>query len=239
MSRQSPPTTTEFGAETEEALLGEAWKRKQRGNSGEIRQNEIIALVDCAGNDELAAGIQIACEVVQVLPHSVGLNSPDGANETPAILGILEWGNDGAATSCEFDFVNGTVISVAAASVRVRAQYEIPPAEPFPVVVRGHVGYFPKPAFPATRTLRAQLDAGAQIALPVPKFARRVRVIRMPQVSATLFLSAFPSAGIGQNGPSVAPEIELALPNDARVIVIENNSGTELAAFRAIFDLWI
>lgn len=236
---QNPPTPTEFTAETEEALLGEAWKRKQRGNSGQINQNEIIALVDCAGNDELAAGVQIACEVVQVLPHSVGLNSPDGTNETPAILGILEWGNDGAATSCEFDFVNGTVISVAAASVRVRAQYEIPPAEPFPVVVRGHVGYFPKPAFPATRTLRAQLDPASEIALPIPKFARRVRVIRLPQVSASIFLSAFPSAGIGQNGPTLEAEIELPLPNDARVIVVRNNDPDVGAFFRAIFDLWI
>jgi len=237
---KSPPTPTEFGAETEEALLGEAWHRKNWGRSEQIQRSEVAILVDCAGNDELAAGIQIACEVVPVLSTTAAGEIPEGTSQTPPIVGLLEWGNDGSTVTAEFDFVNGTVISVAAASVRVKARFEVPPAEPFPVIVRAHVGYFPKPAGPAQRTLGGLIAGGNDLALPIPKFARRVRVVRSGALESAriTLLSVVPLGAVAEYGPTLDPVIELPIPNDARVLAI-SNLGADPHQFRAIFDLWI
>lgn len=242
MADPRPPLPTEFSAETEHALLGEYFARKNRGRSEELSIARDVTLIDCVGNDELATAFQISCELAQVRPFQDG-EQPEGTNQTPPVVGLLEWGTDGATVSAEFDFANGTILSVAASSVRLRARFDNPPEgvpADFAIVARAQIGYFTKPSGPATRTLRATVANGAQIAFPVPKFARRVRVVRSPLASTTVELfSVFPAfASIALDGPSVAPEIQLPIPNDARVVVISNNSGAP-AEYRAIFDLWI
>jgi hypothetical protein len=232
------PTPIKYSAETEGGLLGEYFNRKQRGSSGRIATAESVVLVDCVGDNELAAGIQIACEVEEINKVQVQ-EAPPGTLVTPPVVGILEWGNDGATVSAEFDFVNGTILSVAAASVRLRAQYEIPPQQPFPVVLRAHVGYFPKPAGPAQRSFSATVAAGSDVAFPVPKFARRVRLVRSPLVSARLnVLSLFPLGTVAQYGPTVDPVLDLPLPNGSRLVAV-SNLGADPAVLSVVFDLWI
>lgn len=237
MGRRQPPSPTEQSPEAAWALLGEGYDRKNRGRSVELRHGETVPLIDTVGMDDLACQTTIACEVVPVLPATDG-EVPLSVSQTPPIIGLLEWGNDGATVSAEFDFVNGTQLSVAAASVRVGARYDTPPAEPFPVLVRAHIGYMPKPAGPITRTFRAAIDPGAQVVLPVPKFARRVRLVRSPQNAAILSLfQVFPFVQIATVS-SAAPELELPIPNDARAVVVDN-LGPVAMVTRVIFDLWI
>lgn len=230
--RRTPPTPASFSAETENALLGEYYSRKNRGRSERIATAEVAILIDCVGDDELAAGFQIACEVVPA----------DGTvdGKIPPVVGLIEWGTDGSTETAEFDFVNGTVISVAGSSVRVKARYEMPPAadHPVPAIVRAHIGYFPKPAAPAQRTLGGLAVASASVVVSVPKFARFVRVLRAPLVSTTLTLANEAGADVGVYGPSVDPVLALPLPNDARTATLLNG-GAVAANLRAVFELWI
>jgi hypothetical protein len=233
---------TELSAGLQWALLGEAWERKNRGRSETLQRLEDRAVVvDCVADDQLSAMVSIACEVlpfgVVPLPGEI----PADVNPTFPIVGRVEWGNDGAATSADFDFLNGTVITLAAASVRVTCQFDGPfPDEEVPLipaVVRAHVGYMPRAGLSAQRTKRATgIASGAQVAWAIPKFAKHVRIVRTPAGAIGVTLLGFlgPVAAVTTADPVVA----LPLPGDARLVIVDN-LGPDPIELRGVFDLWI
>ena len=232
------------------ALLGEYNARKNRGR-GEVleRLDQTAILIDCVGVDALASEVTITCGV---RPSS----SPGGAllqqfpADTifaPAVRGIVEWGNDGVETIAEFDFLAGTVLSLSAGSLRVKAQLEadtvIDEAFVRPNVV-AHLGYYPRGGQNAQRTrATAALAENESEQIAIPPFARSVQVVGNSTAAGGPLRELLVSGLFGPGTPlahvlSSAGTFEIPLPQGARLIDVTNR-GETTEEIRLIFRLWL
>lgn len=218
-----------------EGLLGNAHQRKNRGRWVELAPGGSGQVLAVTGDDQLAAGCQVACSLKPVGSAAAGLASMS----IPPVLGVLRWGTDGVQHELEFDFVQGVVFSVAGSYLEVTAR-NLAPADgetALSVQAGGALGYFPH-SRPLRRSFSARdVEAADIFRCPVPPFARTVEAIRSPQGAVILVcedLTGFPLAMVSTVGPAVLPIV----PETAQVAIF-NSSGATMNQITAAFDLWV
>lgn len=232
--RDNPPP---LGPESQLGLLGEWFRRKNRGRNAELPLPNTAAqnLLESIGEDALACGVTIACHVEQ---QNTG--DPD---DRPSIVGTLSWGTDGAQHHADFDFCNGTQLGVAGSYLELTARVD-PDAPGNGDVGRGFqsvkvfatLSYLP----PATRTpvrTRYLAFAGAgALSITVPAFARDFVVLKSV-AAVTLQVEQLDRASttVVLEGPS-ANQIAQVLANDCRTIKVTASAG---ALVRVIFSLYL
>lgn len=237
-SDRAPPP---LSPDRSQGLLGEHYKRKNRGRS-EVLELEIsgaVDLVECFGDDQLAEQVTITCQV-----YRRGDITAATLADFPAIVGLLKWGNDGFQTSAEVDFVNGTQISVAGSyvSLAARIDQDAPNngGQNMPIVMVGaHVSYLPpvRPSVYRTRyfALAANGDVGDSVVLSVPPFAHHVDVVRQ---GPAVFVEVLDRSGAVLAAVSSIGPISLPLANDARAVRVTNFELLANAG-RLVFPLWL
>lgn len=253
MSTEDKLAQKDWGTCLDYALLGEFFDRKNRGRGLVLDSlDKVVTLIDCVGVNSLASQITITCglQPSEPIPPPPGLEQarPAGTVYAPAVRGILEWGNDGVETEAEFDFVAGTVLSLSAGSVRLKAQLEADtdtqdPSFVAPNVV-AHVGYYPRGGQNAQRTLRTvDLDEAQTQELPIPPFARSVTMIgnRTAPGGVSRAIEMLPAIPFGLTLAAAAttdPVFEMPIPQRARVLRV-TNLGEIAEALTLIFRLWL
>jgi len=237
-----------LGVAIDRALLGEFYKRKNRGRSGELTGiGSKVVVIDCLGYDALATQVTITCGATPSRPVAAGVFNPaislEQTSIVPPLRGRLEWGNDGTETEAEIDYVNGTVITLSAASVRLTVELEasvdVQDDSFIPPTVRAHIGYLPRANMPAQRTRVLQLaQEGSTGFLGIPPFAKRVRITSDDPAGALsgFFIDLAPQSTCQAFDASGL--IDLPIPNGARTIFIEND-GEGPVNVCAIFELWL
>jgi hypothetical protein len=223
------PTTVRRG------LLGEYLRRKNRGRSEVLATFNApsVTLLECSGDNELAAVTTIAC--------SLRARDDDAVfTGLPAVRGFAQWGTDGFMARAEFDFTEGTVLSLSGSYQQITAQIDLSApdngGDAMPAVVVGtHVSYLPQAAPPVFRTRYFALAEAGDVLLSIPPFARSVRVQK--SIDATvLTVDLLTRAGTIVTQQISAAPIEMQIPNDARVLRV--TTGAAIVG-RAIFSLWI
>lgn len=209
-----------------DGLLGNADQRKNRGRWSELSAtNPVARLLDLSSDDQLGMVCYLTCGII-----AAGDDSP----ALPMVRGVASWGTDGGAVDLvEFDFLRGTVLTLAGSSIRVTAYFD---GDPSPVQVGVFASYGAKPGgYGAQRTLAVELEDEASGTLDLPRFARFARILTTePGASieaAWLDASAAVIAAVTSADP-----IALPIPQGAARLRITNNSGDALTA-RAIFEL--
>lgn len=239
---QLPEESGPLPPEVRQGILGEDYKRKNRGRSERlsIEGPARVDLVESIGDDQLAQQVTITCQVFQ----TVGVDAAN-LNDIPAVVGFLSFGNDGFQSDAEIDFVNGAQITCAGAFVRFAAAIDLDApnngGENMPEVrVGAHLGVLPSATVPAHRTRYFALtEAGGATptqTLPIPPFAERAEVLRTG--SAAILVEVLDRSGAVIVSTSSAFEIEARLPNDARFIRVTNLTASAISG-RIVHQLWL
>ncbi len=222
-------------------LLGNFYKRKNRGNSDTLRleNGHIVDLIECIGDDQVSEQVTITCQLKRA-----GDITAATLVDMPAVVGFIAWGNDGFQTQAEIDFLQGTQISIAGSFVRFSAAIDLDApnngGEVMPAAVVGaHLSYLPpvRPSVYRTRyfALSANGVAGDSVTLPIPAFAHHVQVLRT--AAAVLIQLRDRSGALIASVSSIGP-IDLPLPNDARSVQV-TNLELVASAGRLVFPLWL
>lgn len=218
-------------------LLGEFFRRKNRGRKGDLKipANNPVTLIEVIGEDSLAAMTAIACSLVR--------EEADQADR-PSVVGFVRWGTDGYQHSAEFDFVNGLQLALAGSYVQVIAQIDsdapgngvVNDGSFHPISVGATIGYFPPATRPITRTRYASFAGAGAVTVPVPPFAREVTLLK--SVAATVVtLEQLDRAGVTLVLETGAGQLHQVLVNDCRNVRITAAGGPLLT--RAVFDLYL
>jgi hypothetical protein len=142
--------------------------------------------------DSLASTMSLTCSIDTL------------AGPAARVIGKVEWGNDGHATECLFDWVRGTVVQVCGAQATLSA--ELLPAEVGPqaeidpttlVRVGAFVGYYPATKCVPTLTQYAAVPAAGVVEFAIPNNACRVYVYRatVPAPAAPDFTATWLTTG--------------------------------------------
>ncbi len=222
----------QFDCPIDRAPLGVWWRRKNVGHSQGIRLAERTTLVETMGEDDTAVQMTITCQI-----RSADPSSPPEA--LPSVVGRLRWGNGGTTTTAEFDFVNGTVIAVAAGAVSLIAELEDQTIDT-EVIPVAHIGYLPHAGLNAVRTpriLNPLLPQESHLVV-IPPFARAVVIQRAPQDAIRADIQDAVGNPISQFvGAAAAPR--LLIPQDGRRLQFFNDSAVDDVIFRPVFELYI
>jgi hypothetical protein len=222
--------------------LGDTHQRKNRGRFQEITAGlHWVRLIDLVGEDQLASAATIACSVLRAQSFL-----PSQRSILPSVLGHIEWGTDGAAHAADFDFLNGTTITVAGSAFRVDVRIEADPADLGAVLALCSIGYLSSSPQPARRTLAtlAPLAPGASLVHPVPAFASSLEVVRtadplvLPSLGSAIQVLVQDAAGTTIAALSTSDRAVQRLPQGAAFVEVVNLS-TVPQTHRAIFTLWI
>jgi hypothetical protein len=221
--------------------LGNEYQRKNRGRYQAIMTGQgAVRLVDVVGDDQLATQTTITCS----LESAAGSRADNAsASDLPEVLGVIHWGTDGAAHTAEFDWLRGTVLTVAASSIRVDVQIEHDPAELGSVLARASIGYMPRPGRGPQRTFGATLDPAALALYPIPAFAARVIALRAaadpadpPSLGALIGLTWLDGSGAPIGIVITVGAASMPIPNGAVSLQV-TNASTVAQTHRAIFEL--
>lgn len=197
-------------------------------------------ILDCIGLDSLSAMVTIALSVSRTGNISAG-----ETNDTPPVVAVVDFGVEGHRMSLECDFVNGTLLSIPASSLRVSARIDLPSDEDdFNVVLAGAIlGYFPHGGRGAQRTITSELTAvagnPANIAtFPIPAFARDVSFLLAPSAAFTVQQLSDAAGTVVLAAETVAapPVRVMSIANRARYLRVTNPAAAP-ATISAIFGL--
>ena len=161
-------------------------------------------------------------------------NPPDTAgeeNEIPPLVAVISFGAGGTQTDLEADYIDGAIVSLPAAWLRVKARIDTDDQDIPAVIAGAFVGYYPSGrSREAQRTRRLGVVADAASAIvEVPFFANRIEVHgdvvgstftveQAPDAVAATILSAVSLPAPGQI-------LQTPLVNAARYIRVTNTSG--------------
>lgn len=221
----------QFDCPIDRAPLGTFWSRKNVGHSQGISRDQRATLIETMGEDDTATQMTISCQIrvraADIPPEAI-----------PAVVGRLRWGNGGTTTTAEFDFVNGTVIGIAAAAVSLIVELEDPSIE-IEVIPTAHIGYLPHAGLNAVRTRSIDLGPGQGGNIVIPPFARSVVIQRIPQES--LVAEILDPAGVSISqlviaGTDLSPRF--LIPQSGRQLRLIVGGGVAVK-FRPVFELYI
>lgn len=230
-------------------LLGNLSQQKNRGRTRDVAAGDPQwrDIINTHGDDQLGSVVSVSIAVIQqaAVQSRAGVPIATSPLNRIPIVGLASWGTDGGQAECEFDVVNGTLIELPASklivSVRVDPQFVGPEGEPLiegtdlGAQVSGSLGYFPAARGAAQRTLMLNVGVGLSEQVPVPAFARRLRVIRpIPGMAITI---TYVAAGTGvASFDTVEPMLELPIPNWADSVRVESATTGIISC---LFELWI
>ena len=172
---------------------------------GATQNRNVKGLDPRAEGDAAASLLQISCTYE-------GLNEAN-ATRPLQVRGTIAWGTDGHQCVADFDWLNGTIVQVAASFVKVSARIVdnlaaaevVPTHDPLAAVrVGATVGYWGAAKLAATFTTQVRLDstaAPASAAIAIPRFARRLWINMQPPQTNLL------SAANWAIGPAAAQEV--------------------------------
>jgi len=178
--------------------------------------------------DSMASALAVTCSYESANPQN---------DERPLqVRGVIEWGTDGHQCRAYFDWLNGTVVQVSAASVRVTAEVipSLALGETVPsfdanalVQVGGILGYWASSRRAPTYTQQVLLSAGALSEVEIPPYARGLTITgALPTIARWALGPALPLAAVDVSGVSSrvlyqrpAPAMYLQLQNAAPELV--------------------
>lgn len=184
--------------------------------------------------------------------HPPDCTHGSGLFALPIVRAELEWGLGGATFFAEADFLNGTVLSVVAESLKVCAKYIVwgDPCAPWLPTFRASagVGYIARSANsnPARFTELVTVGAGQKASIAIPNFALSFTVQPLDPAPALVQVAVLGPCGPRIPYVVVSPltnlgqhNVENALPlfNGATQIEVDNTTGIAPLAVFIIFGL--
>jgi len=186
-----------------------------------------------AEGDAAASLIQVTC--------TYAIRAAGAGTRPLSVRGKISWGTDGHAAEASFDWLNGTVIQVAASYVSVVAELvdtravgdEEASHDPLAVVTVGAlVGYWSGNRLPPTLTQQLFLPAevpAAEASIEIPRFARRLWWTGPVPSSAVWALGPGAGQTIAQVDPAGITQTQgYERPGIATHLQIVGNAGATL-----------
>ncbi len=155
---------------------------------------------------------------------------------------IVEWGaTDGTSQRAEIDIGTGTIFGITGTRLIVSLRsIEATAAHPVKSRYRATASLGDaREHFPPLRAVRfGPLDAGSVSNIrAVPAFARRLTLVRAPQLAGVVRFFDAVNVEIGTAWSSDAQETELIVPPGARAFTVTNFGAAPLTSARAVFQL--
>ena len=211
--------------------------------SESINLGQQVALVDATVRDGIPRVISVALGFAGPNPAPPGVPAAGVADSD--VVAIITLGLGANLYTAEIDFQNGVEFSVAAASVKVNADYRTVPGSPFAVnpgpvnvaatLARGAVA---NPQSPQ-RTLGQDnvIAPGATVVYNVPPFAKSFRVMQQPAgvIEVAIMGSIIIPSSLVNVVTSQSEVIEI--PNGARQLYIRNAGILNCQILRVVFAL--
>ena len=162
------------------------------------------------------------------------------------IVAVLSIGIGGNMYAAEVDFQNGLELTIAAAAMKVNAEYRTIPGTPFATASPGKVTVAASlargavaNAQPPQRTLGQDniITPGTTVVYNVPTFAKSFRVMAQPVPNLEVAIVG------GANIPSSLVNVvtsqseEIEIPNGARQVWVKNNAIVNCQLLRLVFAL--
>jgi hypothetical protein len=224
--------------------------RANQGSGGALAPDGLRqrTLIDCvAGLDELATVVTIGLSL-----ERTGQRLPGEENDTPPVVGRVQFGVNGKLIEFELDYIDGALFCVPASSLRVTAAIDplvlAPDASFNPCNVGAVVAYMPHGvARYAQRTIPIALPANAgeppapvPVTIPIPAFARDVTFLSNPAVML-LVEQLVDRAGtvvvaVDSINLTTPPRVVLPLANRTRYLRVSQDEDAP-ASVSAVFGL--
>jgi hypothetical protein len=198
------------------------------------------SILNVTGDDRRSRVITIHCMLEPSIEGSA-LNEAEGQ---------LKWGTAGVQAMAFFDFIHGTSFSIAASFVRVSARRSdigfVAGESARAGVTIGYdsfgVGKGHQPQF--TTKVAAVAAAGSSAAIPVPRFATNLMVLRLGAAAAPaspfrIRVRDRTGLPIYQEGYALGNAMlrPMDLSNDARDVIIDNTDPVNAISYRLVWGL--